>query len=73
MMDLNKREREVMELIAEGKNNASIAKELHRSIYTIRSRIKNIYIKLNIDGNQYNKRLKLALYGQGLDQQDGGQ
>jgi DNA-binding NarL/FixJ family response regulator len=72
-MNLTKREKEVIELIAEGRSNASIAKELHRSMGAVRSRIKNIYIKLNIDGNQYNKRLKLALYGQGLDQQDGGQ
>lgn len=63
---LNTREMEVVKLIAEGRSNASIAKELHRSMSAVRSRIKNIYIKLNIDGNQYNKRLKLALMGQGL-------
>ncbi len=65
-MDLNEREKEVMALIAEGRGNEFIAKELYRSKDTIRSRIKNLYIKFGIKGNQYEKRLKLALLGQEL-------
>ena len=63
-MDLTDGEKEVMKLIAEGRSNESIAKELYRSLSAIRSRIKSLYFKLDIDGNKYDKRLKLALIGQ---------
>ena len=63
---LTEGEKEVMKLIAEGMNNAYIAKELHRSMHAIRSRLKSLYFKLDIDGNKYDKRLKLALLGQEL-------
>ena len=65
-MWLSEGEKEVMALIAEGRNNKFIAEKLYRSVGAIRSRIKNLYIKLDIDGNQYDKRLKLALMGQEL-------
>ena len=61
---ISEREKEVMALIAKGRNNESIAKELFISIHTTRSHLRNLYIKLDIDGNQYDKRLKLALMGQ---------
>ena len=61
---LTENEKEVMKLIAEGRNNEFIAKKLYRSKHTIRSRLKSLYIKFDIDGNQYDKRLKLALLGQ---------
>ena len=61
---LSEREKEVMKLIAEGRNNKFIAKTLYVSIHAIRSRLKSLYMKFDIDGNQYNKRLKLALLGQ---------
>lgn len=61
---LSEGEKEVMKLIAEGRNNKFIAEKLYRSMGAIRSRIKSLYFKLDIDGNQCNKRLKLALLGQ---------
>lgn len=63
-MNLTEGEKEVMKLIAEGRNNDYIAKTLYRSVHAIRSRLKNLYMKLDIDGNKYDKRLKLALMGQ---------
>jgi len=67
---LSKREKEVIELIAEGRNNKSIAEILSISIHTTRVHLKNLYIKLDIDSNKYDKRLKLALMGQELGRQD---
>ena len=61
---LSEREKEVMRLIAKGMNNKFIADKLYLSIHTVRCYLKNLYIKLDIDGNQYDKRLKLALLGQ---------
>jgi len=61
---LSKGEKEVMRLIAEGRNNKFIAETLYLSIHAIRSRLKSLYFKLDIDGNKYDKRLKLALLGQ---------
>ena len=63
-MWLSEREKEVMRLIAKGMNNKFIADKLYLSIHTVRCYLKNLYIKLDIDGNQYDKRLKLALLGQ---------
>ena len=63
-MNLTEGEKEVMALIAEGTNNKFIAEKLYRSVHAIRSRIKNLYFKLDIDGTRYDKRLKLALLGQ---------
>ena len=61
---LSEGEKEVMKLIAEGRSNEFIAKKLYRSMGAIRSRIKRLYFKLDIDGTKYDKRLKLALMGQ---------
>ena len=63
-MNLTENEKEVMKLIAEGRNNKFIAEKLYRSVGAIRARIKSLYIKLDIDGTKYDKRLKLALMGQ---------
>lgn len=65
-MRLSKREKEVMELIAEARSNKSIAEKLSISIHTVRSYLKNLYIAFDIDGTKYDKRLKLALLGQDL-------
>ena len=63
-MWLSKREKEVLSLLAEGRNNKSIARKLSISIHTIRVYLKNLYIAFDIDGTKYDKRLKLALLGQ---------
>ncbi|MCK4819969.1 response regulator transcription factor [bacterium] len=63
-INLTDDEKEVINFVAEGRSNKFITEKLCRSMSAIRSRIKSIYFKLNIDGNQYNKRLKLALLGQ---------
>ena len=60
----SKREKEVLNLIAEGRNNKSIADKLELSIHTVRAHLKTLYIKFDIDGTKYDKRLKLALLGQ---------
>lgn len=65
-MWLSEREKAVMKLIAEGRNNESIADKLYLSKHTIRDHLKSLYIKLDIDGTKYDKRLKLALLGQEL-------
>lgn len=45
---ISAREREVIGLIAEGKNNAEIAETLNISIYTVKRHINNIFKKLEI-------------------------
>jgi DNA-binding NarL/FixJ family response regulator len=45
---MTKREREVVELIAEGLTNKEIAKRLHLSPYTIKSHVHNILEKLTL-------------------------
>ena len=63
-MWLSKREKEVTTLIAKGMSNKFIAEKLFISIHTVRVYLKGLYVVLDIDGTQYNKRLKLALLGQ---------
>jgi DNA-binding NarL/FixJ family response regulator len=46
--DLTAREREVLHLIARGKNNQEIASELYLSSKTIRNHISNIFAKLQV-------------------------
>jgi DNA-binding NarL/FixJ family response regulator len=45
---LTEREREVLELIAEGKGNATIAHELMISLKTVRNHVSNIFTKLQV-------------------------
>lgn len=66
MINLSKKEIEVTKFIAEGRSNEYIANKLYRSKTTIRSHLMSIYKKLDIKGDQFNKRLKLALLGQEL-------
>ncbi|MDT8369650.1 MAG: response regulator transcription factor [Longimicrobiales bacterium] len=54
---LTPREEEVIELIATGKSNKAIARELHISIHTAKSHLRNIMEKLNL-----HSRLQLARY-----------
>lgn len=51
------REREVIDLIAEGLSNKAIAKELHISVHTVKSHLRNIMEKLTL-----NSRLQIAAY-----------
>lgn len=52
---LTPREGEVIELIAEGMSNKAVASELHISIHTVKSHLRNIMEKLNL-----HSRLQLA-------------
>jgi DNA-binding NarL/FixJ family response regulator len=51
------REREVIDLIAEGMSNKAIAKELHISIHTVKSHLRNVMEKLTL-----HSRLQVAVY-----------
>jgi len=46
---LSKRETQILELITDGKSRSQIAKELFIDLETVRSHIKNIYIKLDVN------------------------
>lgn len=46
--ELTEREREVLELIARGFNNAEIARQLFLSVKTVRNHVSNIFSKLQV-------------------------
>jgi DNA-binding NarL/FixJ family response regulator len=46
---LSTREREVLRLVVEGKDNAAIATELFISPYTVKNHISNILLKLRVE------------------------
>ncbi|MDB5004913.1 MAG: response regulator transcription factor [Mucilaginibacter sp.] len=46
---LSKRETQVLELVADGKNRSQIAKELFIDLETVKSHIRNIYFKLDVN------------------------
>ncbi|MES2112088.1 MAG: response regulator transcription factor [Bacteroidota bacterium] len=46
---LSKRETQILELVGDGKNRSQIAKELFIDLETVRTHIKNIYTKLNVN------------------------
>jgi DNA-binding NarL/FixJ family response regulator len=56
------REQEVIDLIAKGMSNRAIAKELHISIHTVKSHLRNIMEKLTL-----HSRLQLAIYANERD------
>ncbi|HEY9353099.1 MAG TPA: response regulator transcription factor [Nocardioides sp.] len=47
---LTSREREVLEMVAAGKGNATIAHELMISLKTVRNHVSNIFTKLQVSG-----------------------
>ena len=55
--ELSERELEVLKLIANGKDNAQIARELYISPKTVKNHISNILMKLQIDN-----RIQAAVY-----------
>jgi DNA-binding NarL/FixJ family response regulator len=55
--ELSRRELQVLKLIANGKDNASIAAELHISPKTVKNHISNILMKLQIEN-----RIQAAVY-----------
>lgn len=55
---LSKRETQILELIGEGKSRGQIATELFIDLETVRSHIKNIYLKLDV--NSRADAIKLA-------------
>ena len=55
---LSKRETQILELIGEGKSRGQIASELFIDLETVRSHIKNIYLKLDV--NSRADAIKLA-------------
>lgn len=46
---LSDREREVLQLISEGRSNPEIAKQIHLSVGTVKSYVRNILNKLSVD------------------------
>jgi DNA-binding NarL/FixJ family response regulator len=48
--ELTDREREVLEMVAAGKGNATIAHELMISLKTVRNHVSNIFTKLQVPG-----------------------
>ena len=55
--ELSEREIEVLKLIANGKDNAQIAGDLHISPKTVKNHISNILMKLQIEN-----RIQAAVY-----------
>jgi DNA-binding NarL/FixJ family response regulator len=45
---LTTREREILQLLAEGKTNKDVASLLHLSLYTVETHRSNIFQKLNL-------------------------
>ncbi|WP_449439395.1 response regulator transcription factor [Pedobacter steynii] len=46
---LTKRETQILELIAEGKDRGQIATQLFIDVETVKTHVKNIYIKLDVN------------------------
>jgi DNA-binding CsgD family transcriptional regulator len=55
--ELTQREHDVLGLIAEGKENAQIAKELFISVHTVRNHVSSILAKLEVEN-----RVQAAVY-----------
>jgi DNA-binding NarL/FixJ family response regulator len=66
--ELTAREREVLDLVAQGRNNQEIARELYLSPKTVRNHISNVFTKLRVaDRAQAIVRAREAGLGQDRD------
>lgn len=64
--ELTDREREILDLVAAGKNNAEIAEELFLSLKTVRNYVSNVFTKLQVaDRAQAIVRAREAGLGRG--------
>lgn len=66
-VQLTPREQEVIELIARGMSNKAVGRELHISIHTVKSHLRNIMEKLNL-----HSRLQLARYVDDAEEGEAG-
>ena len=69
LADLTEREREVLELMAQGLTNAGIAKRLYLSERTVEAHIRHVLMKLNIpEGGDAHRRVLAVLAHLGATQ-----
>jgi DNA-binding NarL/FixJ family response regulator len=61
LTELTEREREVLELVAEGLTNAGIARRLHLSERTIETHVRHVLMKLGIPESEDDHRRVLAV------------
>ena len=61
LADLSKREREILALMAQGKSNAGIAKELYITEGSVEKHISSILSKLNLPLEEDSHRRVLAV------------
>lgn len=57
MSNITSREKDVVNLIIDGKTNSEIADILHISIHTVKSVIENIYLKTG-----FHNRVQIAIF-----------
>ena len=70
---LTEREREILVMIAQGRNNAEISAELFLSLKTAQNHVSNVFRKLQVADPDAgcNLRERLALAGKSLSRSEG--
>jgi DNA-binding NarL/FixJ family response regulator len=61
LANLTSREREVLDLMAEGKSDQAIAEELEVTVRTVEDHVASIFSKLNLPTSERNHRRVLAV------------